>query len=187
MQPEGCLQSGALAVAGPGTSSEVVNLVDRRAVEPDSQVPLRRDEAAGCAYAGLGLGREVLCERSQFVAAKNGPLSPPGARARLRPHLGSAIRNSPSPGFVSFQPTRALNRMHLLPREIGKVLLHNVGSLAQKRLARGVRLNLTEATALIATVLHELIRDGNHSVAELMAIGKLSHQFRVVGWLIGTN
>ncbi len=61
--------------------------------------------------------------------------------------------------------------MHLLPREIGKVLLHNVGSLAQKRLARGVRLNLTEATALIASVLQEMIRDGHHSVAELMAIG----------------
>lgn len=66
--------------------------------------------------------------------------------------------------------------MHLLPREIGKVLLHNVGFLAQKRLARGVRLNLTEATALIASVLQEMIRDGDHSVAELMAIGKLSTQ-----------
>lgn len=62
--------------------------------------------------------------------------------------------------------------MHLLPREIGKVLLHNVGALAQKRLARGVRLNLTEATALIASVLQEMIRDGNHSVAQLMAIGE---------------
>lgn len=61
--------------------------------------------------------------------------------------------------------------MHLLPREVDKVLLHQVGSIAQKRLARGVRLNLTEATALIASVLQELIRDGNHSVSELMAIG----------------
>ncbi|ORY73615.1 urease [Leucosporidium creatinivorum] len=62
--------------------------------------------------------------------------------------------------------------MHLLPREVDRILLHNVGSLAQKRLARGVRLNLSEATALLASVLQELIRDGNHSVAELMAIGK---------------
>jgi len=61
--------------------------------------------------------------------------------------------------------------MHLLPREIDRVLLSNVGSLAQRRLARGVRLNLSEATALLASVLQELIRDGNHSVAELMAIG----------------
>lgn len=55
-----------------------------------------------------------------------------------------------------------------------QVLLHNVGTLAQKRLARGVRLNLTEATALLASVLQELIRDGNHSVAELMALGECS-------------
>lgn len=62
--------------------------------------------------------------------------------------------------------------MHLLPREHDKLLLHQVGTLAQKRLARGVRLNLTEATALVATVLHERIRDGRHSVAELMQHGK---------------
>lgn len=62
--------------------------------------------------------------------------------------------------------------MHLLPRERDKILLHQVGSLAQKRLARGVRLNQTEATALIAAVLQERIRDGKHSVAELMQHGK---------------
>lgn len=42
--------------------------------------------------------------------------------------------------------------MRILPREQEKVLLHQVGFLAQKRLARGVRLNKTEATALIASV-----------------------------------
>ena len=52
------------------------------------------------------------------------------------------------------------------------MFLHNVGSLAQKRLARGVRLNEFEATALIAAVLQERIRDGKHSVAELMQHGK---------------
>lgn len=39
--------------------------------------------------------------------------------------------------------------MHLAPRERDKILLHQVGSLAQKRLARGVKLNVSEATALI--------------------------------------
>lgn len=62
--------------------------------------------------------------------------------------------------------------MHLLPREELKLQLHLAGSLAQKRLARGVKLNIVEATALIATVLQELIRDGHHSVAELMSLGK---------------
>ncbi|KAH8917337.1 urease [Atractiella rhizophila] len=62
--------------------------------------------------------------------------------------------------------------MHLLPKEEQKLLLHAVGSLAQKRLARGVKLNLTEATALLGCVLQELIRDGDKDVADLMELGK---------------
>ena len=46
------------------------------------------------------------------------------------------------------------------------------GFLAQKRLARGLKLNQIEAVALIASQLQELIRDGQHSVAELMHHGK---------------
>jgi urease subunit gamma/beta len=59
----------------------------------------------------------------------------------------------------------------LLPQELDKLVLHQAGFLAQKRLARGVRLNHPEAVALIATVLLELIRDGR-SVSELMDLGK---------------
>ncbi|KAF8071661.1 urease [Lyophyllum atratum] len=62
--------------------------------------------------------------------------------------------------------------MHLLPREQDKLLLHQVGFLAQKRLARGLRLNQTETIALISSQLQERIRDGEHSVAELMQHGK---------------
>ena len=61
--------------------------------------------------------------------------------------------------------------MHLTPREIDKLILHQAGVLAQKRLARGLRLNYVEATALIATQLLEFIRDGR-SVAELMDLGR---------------
>ena len=61
--------------------------------------------------------------------------------------------------------------MHLSPREIDKLTLHAAGFLAQKRLARGVRLNHPEAVALIATQLLEFIRDGR-SVAELMDVGR---------------
>src|SRR4051794_31706087 len=62
--------------------------------------------------------------------------------------------------------------MHLSPRELDKLTLHQVGFLAQKRLARGVRLNHPEAVALIATQLLEFIRDGNKSVAQLMDVGR---------------
>jgi urease subunit gamma/beta len=61
--------------------------------------------------------------------------------------------------------------MHLSPREIDKLLLHNAGCLAQKRLARGLRLNHPEAVALIAAVILEFIREGK-SVAELMNLGR---------------
>jgi len=43
--------------------------------------------------------------------------------------------------------------MHLTPHEIDKVMLHQVGVIAQKRLARGLRLNYPEAVALISTQL----------------------------------
>jgi urease subunit gamma/beta len=61
--------------------------------------------------------------------------------------------------------------MHLQPREIDKLLLHGAGTLAQKRLARGLRLGYPEAVALVAAVLLELIRDGK-SVADLMDLGR---------------
>ncbi|KAJ4838729.1 hypothetical protein Tsubulata_043738 [Turnera subulata] len=62
--------------------------------------------------------------------------------------------------------------MKLTPREVDKLGLHNAGFLAQKRLARGRRLNYTEAVALIASQILEFVRDGDKSVAELMDIGK---------------
>lgn len=61
--------------------------------------------------------------------------------------------------------------MHLTPRELDKLTLHQAGTLAQRRLARGLRLNHPESVALIATVLLEFIRDGR-SVAELMDLGR---------------
>jgi urease subunit gamma/beta len=61
--------------------------------------------------------------------------------------------------------------MHLSPRDLDKLVLHGAGFLAQKRLARGLRLNYPEAVALLATQLLELIRDGK-SVAELMDLGR---------------
>ncbi len=61
--------------------------------------------------------------------------------------------------------------MFLSPQELDKLMLHQAGVVAQKRLARGRRLNYPEAVALIATQILELVRDGR-SVAELMDLGK---------------
>ncbi|KAJ1858314.1 Urease [Coemansia sp. RSA 720] len=70
--------------------------------------------------------------------------------------------------------------MKLLPRELDKLVLNQAGLLAQRRLSRGVRLNAPEATALLATVLLELMRDGRHSVSDLQAIGQHILGFRHV-------
>src|SRR3954452_4578185 len=61
--------------------------------------------------------------------------------------------------------------MHLTPQELDKLTLHQAGVLAQKRLARGVRLNHPESVALIAAQILEFIRDGR-TVAELMDVGR---------------
>ena len=61
--------------------------------------------------------------------------------------------------------------MHLTPHELDKLALHQAGYLAQKRLARGLRLNYPEAVALISTQVMEFIRDGR-TVAQLMDVGR---------------
>ncbi|KAJ1971446.1 Urease [Dimargaris xerosporica] len=70
--------------------------------------------------------------------------------------------------------------MHLLPRELDKLRLVQVGHLAQRRLAQGLRLNPPEATALIATRVLDLMRTGKYSVAELMSLGGRMLGFRHV-------
>lgn len=62
--------------------------------------------------------------------------------------------------------------MRLSLRELDKLTIYQAGSLAQRRLARGLQLNISEATALIAFQLQEYMRDGKHSVSELMQLGK---------------
>ena len=60
--------------------------------------------------------------------------------------------------------------MHLSPRESEKLLVFLAGELAEKRKARGLKLNYPEAIALISSHLQEAARDGR-SVAELMQYG----------------
>ena len=60
--------------------------------------------------------------------------------------------------------------MHLTSREKDKLLVFMAAQLAQRRLARGLKLNHPEAVALISDFLVEGARDGR-SVAELMRDG----------------
>jgi urease subunit gamma len=60
--------------------------------------------------------------------------------------------------------------MHLTPRETEKLLLFLAGELAEKRKARGLKLNYPESIALISSRLQEAARDGR-TVADLMQFG----------------
>ena len=61
--------------------------------------------------------------------------------------------------------------MMLSPRELDKLSIYVVADLARRRRGRGLRLNVAEATALIAEAILEGARDGR-TVAELMAVGR---------------
>ena len=60
--------------------------------------------------------------------------------------------------------------MELTPREKDKLLLFTAGLVAERRKARGLKLNYPEAVALISAAIMEGARDGK-SVAELMSEG----------------
>lgn len=60
--------------------------------------------------------------------------------------------------------------MELSPREKDKLMLFTAGLLAERRKARGLKLNYPEAVALISMAVLEGARDGK-TVAELMGEG----------------
>ena len=61
--------------------------------------------------------------------------------------------------------------MNLSPREIDKLYVYVVADLARKRRDRGVKLNYSEAVALISEAILESARDGR-TVAETMELGR---------------
>eukprot|EP00960_Hanusia_phi_P052936 761756-Hanusia_phi.AAC.3 len=83
-------------------------------------------------------------------------------RRTQRPLIGSSVTSAgeqPSPRG------RGPGPLVQTPREVDHLLLHQCGSLAQKRLARGLKLNHVEATALIASVVLEFIRSAELDVS----------------------
>lgn len=60
--------------------------------------------------------------------------------------------------------------MELTPREKDKLLIFTAALLAERRQARGLKLNYPEAVALISAAIMEGARDGK-TVAELMSEG----------------
>ena len=60
--------------------------------------------------------------------------------------------------------------MELTPRERDKLLIFTAGLVAERRRARGLKLNYPEAVAFISAAVMEGARDGR-TVAELMRFG----------------
>jgi urease subunit gamma len=72
----------------------------------------------------------------------------------------------------SARPSReSTTSMDLTPREKDKLLIFTASLLAERRRARGLKLNHPEAVALISATIMEGARDGK-SVAALMSEGK---------------
>jgi urease subunit gamma len=61
--------------------------------------------------------------------------------------------------------------MRLSPTDVDKLLLSVAAMVARDRRARGVRLNIPEATALLSSFVLEGARDGR-TVADLMSAGR---------------
>lgn len=61
--------------------------------------------------------------------------------------------------------------MELSPREKDKLLLFTAGLVAERRLARGLKLNYPETVAYLSAAILEGARDGR-TVAELMSEGR---------------
>ncbi len=61
--------------------------------------------------------------------------------------------------------------MELTPREKDKLLIFTASLVAERRRARGLKLNYPEAVSLITAAIIEAARDGR-TVAELMSFGK---------------
>jgi urease subunit gamma len=84
--------------------------------------------------------------------------------------IGAALSRTHSAGrVVHVLLTSAA--MELTPREKDKLLIFTAALLAERRKARGLKLNYPEAVALISAAIMEGARDGK-TVAALMSEGK---------------
>ncbi|WP_196600327.1 urease subunit gamma [Pectinatus frisingensis] len=61
--------------------------------------------------------------------------------------------------------------MHLVPKDMEKLLLHYAGTVAKERKERGIKLNYVESIAYISRQLLELAREGR-TVTQLMQSGR---------------
>src|SRR5437899_5696201 len=123
-------------------------------------------------------GLQVPCRRAPFGVW-------PGLGFALRSNAHPEAPSAPPPqGGATSGPARPVPRlpakktttykrcafMELTPREKDKLLIFTAALLAERRKARGLKLNYPEAVAYISAAILEGARDGR-TVAELMSAG----------------
>ena len=111
---------------------------------------------SGFSRDGPQRGRWQHLWRRRF-AAKAAPTMNASNRGFAEPQSGTAIAHS--------------HIMELTPREKDKLLIFTAALLAERRKARGLKLNYPEAVALISAFVMEGARDGR-TVAEMMSSGR---------------
>jgi len=87
---------------------------------------------------------------------------------------GASQRGGQKPAIHELRfgtPSATEMSMELTPREKDKLLIFTAALLAERRKARGLKLNYPEAVALISAAIMEGARDGK-TVAALMSEGK---------------
>jgi urease subunit gamma len=123
-------------------------------------------------------GAHFMCLACVFGALSVVALTRNGASAGMPQVIqaGTTLAHTDCPlsirlkGRIDLQTTTG-QAMELTPREKDKLLIFTAALLAERRRARGLKLNYPEAVALISAAIMEGARDGK-TVAQLMSEGK---------------
>jgi hypothetical protein len=94
--------------------------------------------------------RSLRNHHALACGAVNASISSPSRRIVGLPSSALGQHQRYPPSTATTTTTTIKRALHLAPREVDHLLLHQVGRLAQYRLARGLKLNVPEARALIA-------------------------------------
>ena len=138
------------------------------------------------------LRRAATCHRLRYNTAASAPAITSFPTHHSFTSAAATVNNNQQqqPNNNNHQQKRYL---HLTPRETDHLLLHNAGRLAQYRLARGLKLNVPEARALIAMQMMELIRNGKSTTVgsvkqqQQRREGSVSDLMSIGGQLLGRN
>jgi len=98
-------------------------------------------------------------------------VQPPDGALYAREPAGSIHWRHPATAAPLLAHFKGIVRMELSPRDKDKLLIFTAALLAERRKARGLKLNYPEAMAYISAAIMEGARDGQ-TVAQLMSYGK---------------